>query len=109
MKMNETLLLSHASPSRSNHYQRISWSDFFGVRLPKCWLSSQHIERMLKVSRIGALKLYAAASSRVHEAQSHGVQPLPFQPEAGSERGVSTIHGVAHAWMPLRRHMHSNL
>src|SRR5690606_38567419 len=59
----------------------------------------EHVERMLKVVRIGALEFDVLAGLGMLEAQPHRVEPLPLEAQPGREGGVRVVRDVAAARM----------
>src|SRR4051794_29545845 len=69
----------------------------------------QLVQGLLEVVGVVRLVLDVLAALRMLEAQAYGVQPLPCQPDARSERGVGAVGQVADAGMLEGGHVHADL
>ncbi len=72
-------------------------------------VGAQEIERVLQIRRVDRFELDRLVRRGVPEAETHGVQPLPSQPEPGRESRVAAVERVTRARVLLGRHVHADL
>ena len=67
-------------------------------------LGAQHVQRMLKIGRIGTGDLDSSAIGGVSKRQRARVQPLPFQAQAfGQARMAPYVGSTTQGWCSARR------
>src|SRR6478672_10128662 len=70
---------------------------------------SESLEGLGQVGRVGALVSDVLAGAGVVEAQPHGVQPLPFEAEAGGQGRIGAVGEVAGTRVVQRREVDADL